>query len=376
MKKLAVSSVFVAANLIASFLIVMILVRYVPTQERADFFLFQTVFFPLTALLSQTKILQIFRGAKISKVEILVDVAAFLLAAVLLSLIGFGRYESFEIICFALSIPITYRTASGFAALQRHSKSRFAWGWPVVSALLRVASCVVLLGFNVSIVFLVSALIGLFVSLLANARTPREGSEQEPSGQAEQAFFSTLFFFAVSSFAFQWDRILLGQLGMDALIITSGICLVWVLSPVSAIFATIYRARAKEIFQDRNPAENQRVFLRYSGQFLAVTAVFACVLAIAWGPLNRIAFPFADIPVILPIILVGAVALDRIGNLRLFSFATSGARYRWVGGAKLVVIILGVIAVSLSGRDVSLIFVYATYLMVSVVYCILAWRLT
>jgi len=128
MKKLAISSIFVASNLVASFLIVMILVRYSATEDRAAFFLFQTIFFP------------------------------------------YGRYQFFEIICFALSIPITYRTVAGFAAVQRNSDSSIAWVWPMASAIGRVVMCLILIGSNTSIVFLLSAAVGLAVSMLANMK--------------------------------------------------------------------------------------------------------------------------------------------------------------------------------------------------------------
>ena len=376
MKKLAISSIFVASNLLASFLIVIILVRFAETQERADFFLFQTVFFPLTALLSQTKILQIFRGDEASKMERLIDVATFALAAGLLFLIGYDRYAPLDIFCFALSIPITYRTASNFAALQRNSKSGIAWIWPLISATARVLMCLLLLGQTISVVFLASAVVGLVVSSAVVWNMERKATPQEAAPKREQAFFATLFFFAISSFAFQWDRILLGQLELDALIVTSGICLAWVLSPVSALFATLYRARALEIFSDAEAATKRRMFKRTTTQFAGATMAFAAVLLVAWTPLNAIAFPFADIPVILPIILIFAVMFDRIGNLRLFSFAASGAKYRQIGLAKLATILIGVIGVWSISAEISLTLIYGVYLGISLIYCALVWRLT
>lgn len=375
MKKLAISSIFVASNLVASFLIVMILVRYSATEDRAAFFLFQTIFFPMTALLAQTKILQIFRGADAASVEKLIDVGVFLLACGLLFLVGYGRYQFFEIICFALSIPITYRTVAGFAAVQRNSDSSIAWVWPMASAIGRVVMCLILIGSNTSIVFLLSAAVGLAVSMLANMKLKAKPITTQVSDKREQAFFATLFFFAVSSFAFQWDRILLGQMGKDELLVISGVCLVWVLSPVSAIFATIYRARALEIFSDTELDVKRRIFLRYTGQFVAATLGFAVILGLIWTPVNKLAFPFLDAPVILPLILVFAVMFDRIGNLRLFSFAGSGKQYRIIGIAKLATLSLGIGAVGFAGQGVSLTTIYMVYLAVSVLYCALVWKL-
>ncbi|PHQ81430.1 MAG: hypothetical protein COB65_10170, partial [Thalassobium sp.] len=189
-----------------------------------------------------------------------------------------------------------------------------------------------------------------------------------PAQRAE--LFWLLAFFAITGFTFQWDRYLLSTLDLQSLIIISGVCMTWVLGPISTLFAVIYRADARQIFARDREAFDRRGFLRRAGLFCGAVLGYAALVAMLWTPLNAVAFPRVQASVALPLILIVGVMLDRVGLLFLY-MSNAVANYRAAFIAK-AVIMTAAICLSLFGPwDISLMLVFMTYALSALVFAVL-----
>jgi hypothetical protein len=140
----------------------------------------------------------------------------------------------------------------------------------------------------------------------------------------------------------------------------------WMLSPLSAIFATLYRADARAIFLD-GVAFRYGVYLRRGGTFLALAICYVAATVALWEPLNELLFPFFEGPRVWPLLLGAAIVLDRLGHLAVF-VANSPPVYRAANAVKLTLIGLGVWIVLMSGSGLTLTTVYGLYLALGVAY--------
>jgi hypothetical protein len=166
-------------------------------------------------------------------------------------------------------------------------------------------------------------------------------------------------FFVGASFTFQWERMVFARIGQEELIAISGVCMTWMLSPLSAIFATLYRADARAIFLEGG-AFRYGIYIRRGGVFLALAISYVAATVVLWQPLNGLLFPFFEGPRIWPLLLGAAIILDRLGHLAVF-VANSPTIYRGASAAKLTLIGLGVWMVLASGGELTLTTVYGVY---------------
>lgn len=369
MIRLATSAIYVGANLIVSLLIVVLIVRTSTPSQGAQFFLFQAVFFPVNALISQFRMQLRFRQTALGRLDFLLDIAALVLGVLLLRMVGAGMISWPDTLLFALAIPLSYRGATALAGLQ-FDKTGVAHALvPMLTALVRLGVAFVLLPYGAPIAFLGGALAFATVPAVAALWSAAPATATAVPAQRAELFW-LLAFFAITGFTFQWDRYLLSTLDLQSLIIISGVCMTWVLGPISTLFAVIYRADARQIFARDREAFDRRGFLRRAGLFCGAVLGYAALVAMLWTPLNAVAFPRVQASVALPLILIVGVMLDRVGLLFLY-MSNAVANYRAAFIAK-AVIMTAAICLSLFGPwDISLMLVFVTYALSALVFAVL-----
>ncbi|WP_377509526.1 hypothetical protein [Octadecabacter sp. R77987] len=360
MTRLAVSAVYVAANLIASLIIVVLIVRSGDEPQAAQFFLFQAVFFPLTALLSQFRMQLRFRMTHIGRGDATLDIAAFVLGVALLRLIGAGMIPWFDTLLYALAIPLTFRGTTTLAGLQFDRSGIAHAAVPALTAVSRLGMVWLLLQFGGPVAFLGGSVLFAVVPAIA-ARWSGVAQARPPAFvPARGELVWLLAFFAVTGFTFQWDRYMLSHLDLQTMIIVSGVCATWVLSPISTLFAVIYRADARAIFDRERRAFDTAGFVRRVFLFCGAGLAYGVFVLVAWQPLNAVAFPAVNAPVILPSILIGAVMCDRIGLL--FLYMTNRVQgYRLAFVAKLVLVAVAAALCLFGPWEISLMVLYIAY---------------
>ncbi|WP_112321581.1 hypothetical protein [Oceanibium sediminis] len=366
MKRIVISAIYVGSGFAASLAVIALITRFALPDERVGFFLFQAVFFPLTSLLGQVRILSTYRALSLGRLSFGIDVLVVLLALAALFVFGNGRFGALEAVLYAGSIPLTYHASALLAAAQFRGGGLRGAHLPILAGAAKVIVCAVALDFGPAGAFFLAAAAFLAVPLALARRT-----EAASAGRANDRLISggeilALMGFAfVSGISFQWDRVVFAQIGSDALIVVTGVCMTWALSPLSMIFATLYRADARKIFASDSTSFDLRRWGRQAAVFVVLSAVYAAFTYVAWRPVNAAVFPFFEGPVIWPLILMAAIVLDRLGHLAVYS--TPGGGYGHIAMIKPIIMAVAITLASLS-HDVSLLGVYVLYLLSAALY--------
>ncbi len=385
MSRLLLSGVYVGASFGASILIVVLIVRDASEAERAAFFLYQAVYFPLFTLLSQSKMLMMFRADGQRQGVLAIDFGAFVLALIALAALGrTGYFEPLDILLYSAALPLSFWGTTGLAQIQYDASSRLSPIIPILTAFARVSACcgAIALGWTPAVSFLAAAL-AWYVVPAAGQRllrqrvqvSVREMRNSHPTSARD--WVPVLFFVGVGSLSFQWDRLLYSQIPAPELIATTGALMTWALSPVSTFFATIFRADARDIFSNPNrhqTAFDTRGYLRRVMIFAGGAALYAACVGAFWIPLNALAFPFLEAPVWWFWLLVTAIVLDRAGHMLVYTCNASHV-YRRAALVKVTLITAAVFAYLHSGND-GIALAYSLYTAVAGAYLVilLRWR--
>jgi hypothetical protein len=350
MRKIASSAIYVGAGFASAFVIVVLITGHVGAADRAAFFVFQTVFFPLNTFLSQSRILLRYQGARAGARGLWVDGAALVAGFVALQILLSGAYGLGEQALLAVSILLNYRGAAKMAEVQLDAPGPVWLAVPVLTGLSRVAICAggLALGWGAALSFAAAGLVFFILPLLAHhglkTRAARPAAQGVEAGWRHQ--LGMLSFFMVTALFFQWDRALLNGAGATTLVTASGVYFAWVLSPISLIFATLYRADAQKVFAGVGVAPlRQPVFVRKLGQLVLGAGAYLGLLMLLWTPLNGLMFPFFEGSRIWALVLGLAVVIDRAGLLAVF-VAGQGRGFSglWMGKAALMVAGIGAAA--------------------------------
>lgn len=376
MKRLAVSAVYVGANLVASLAIIVLIARTTDDDGRTGFFLFQALFFPLTTLLSQSQMLVRFRNVAFGKLGLVTDAVTFAVMLAGLMALGPGLFSCGEAALYAATVPLTCRGTTVTAGVQfEETRAVFALV-PVATAVVRLLACVAALPLGPAAAFFAGSLAYLLVPLGVELHRRRARGEPHRGVVSLSDTMTFFAFFVGASFTFQWERMVFARIGQEELIAISGVCMTWMLSPLSAIFATLYRADARAIFLN-GVGFRFGVYLRRGGIFLALAICYVAATVVFWEPLNELLFPFFQGPAVWPLLLGAAIILDRLGHLAVF-VANSLPIYRGANAVKLTLIGLGVWIVLTLGSGLTLTMIYGLYLALGIAYAfgvlgLIAW---
>jgi hypothetical protein len=374
MKRLSISANYIGSSIIASLLVVVAITNNVSEDARTAFFIFQAVLFPLIALLGQTKILMMYKGQTIGRLDFIIDILVCVMAFFALKVIGRDYFDLTDLVLYSVAIPLTYRLNIKLAEIQQ-SKADWVYAYvPILVGVVRVGAIFTADTERASVLFLLSAGFAFLVAYILGILLKSGAGTKQPDHAQKSHLFAILVFFIISSFTFQWDRYVLSFFNLEDFIVASGITMLWVLSPVSAIYSIIYRAEASGMFVGKSAEAQYEIFKNNMNRFLILIGTYSVFLVILWYPLNRLAFPYFEAPLYLPLILVLAISLDRLGYFVLFILVKPSS-YLKFAIMKLFAILCGVAFAVFLGDRLTLLAVFLIYLFVSIAHFTVGWRL-
>lgn len=336
--------------MLASLVIVSIITRSIEADERALFFLFQAVFFPITTLLSQTRTYLVYRDVDATSVNRVLQVSSVAVAFGVLVLTASGVADYKSLAFYSLSIPLSYLAAATLAKLQHlhGSNAKLAFINILVGAL-RVgvvyflisavgASETFLLG---SVLFFASS--KMVEKVLGPTETPASRAVLSSGSWGETV--SLFVFFIAGSVAFQWDKMYFSAVGASELLISAGVYSAFMLSPISILYATLTRADSAQIFSGGERQSRDKLFWKLATIFSAGSILYLAVFYVFWEQLRSFLFPFFEGGGTVALALGGAVVLDRLGNLRIV-LANKIKLYRFYGVTKLLLVLFALTLLS------------------------------
>lgn len=379
LESLAASSAYTGASFLASLGPIILIGRIIDVDTRAAFFLFLAIFSPLTTVLAQKHLLAIYQGKAGGRLGLLLEEAALFMVAIALVFTGTQHQFSFTESLVLTSTVFTHIyavTATG--AVQHGTGNKSFWaGWAVAMAGVRIAVTWLALPYGPVVAFaagsyayMIASRTLKFIALRHHARTTGESAEEGRSDPWRDRV-ATLLFIVISALTFQVDKYVLNGVGMPEAVANSGAITMLMLSPISMVFATIYRQRTRALFDpDKHPRAKLPVIGRIAGQFLGIIAVYFALLALTWQGPVLLAFPFLSEPFGIGAILGVAILIDRMGTL--FVFAAQSAFLNMVTVCYKTCVLAGILLASRSLASEDLLFsLYAFYALGSVGYVFL-----
>ena len=318
--RILISGIFVGSNFLASFIVILIIVNSNSLELQSEFFLFQSLFFPLITAVAQLNILRNYRTGE-NGYSFRLDLTIILIFSVLFLLLrGDGNVVS--TLFYALSVPLSVRASVMQAEAQFIIQRAYVITIPIIAAVVRVAFVYLLKDdLEPSRLFFINAF-SLVVLVWVAYTFLKKNLRDIPVLKKAKDSFNPTFMFAfimISSLFFQWDRYIFSLADQKTLIVQSGIYITLVLPPISMLFAMIFRGNATQIFRGQGGKNRTRMILM-SGTLFAIPAIiYAVLLGLLWGYVPLL-FPDATGMSPYPaIIMIIALILERLGNLIVYS---------------------------------------------------------
>ena len=372
--RMLISGIFVGSNFLASFLVIVLIVNSNGLELQSEFFLFQSLFFPLITAVAQLNILRNYRtgesgnSLKIDLVIILIFSALFLMLR--------GNADIVSILLYAMSVPLAVRASVMQAEAQFVIQRAYVIIIPIIAAIIRVAFVYLLKDdLEPSRLFFINSF-SLLVLVWASYAFLKINLKGIPVLKKAKDTFNPVLMFAfimISSLFFQWDRYIFSLADQKILIVQSGIYITLVLPPISMLFAMIFRGNATQIFRGQGDGDRTRMILM-SGTLFAIPAlIYAAILGLLWGYIPLIFPDAAGMSPYPAIIMIFALILERLGNL--FVYSVKGQAHLF--GAtfvKLLCLLIAVLStIFLFTHNIEV--MYYHYLIASLVFFIACWRL-
>lgn len=326
---LAASSLFTCASFAASLLAIVLVVRDISIEDRAGLFLFLALYGPITTIMAQRYLLSIYQSRARRKVDGVIElvlVATLTVAAVWFAVSPyFHWFEIAGLITVIFSQTFASKTAG---AIQHRSRNSLLWAGLVFSAGLgRILTTWALLGYGPVLAFVAGAYVYALGLITINAIFSRglaaeqERAESGPSRtEGWRDRIAEISFFVAGALLFQADKYALNAEGRLVDLAQSGAMTTLLLSPLSILFATLYRSKTHALFspettwRDKLPLQ-----LKIAAAFVAGAAAYVLILQSAWLHPAKFLFPFLTQPAGAYLALAAAIICDRLISLATFS---------------------------------------------------------
>lgn len=364
-RRLLISAIFVGSGIVASFAVTVLLVGNATETDRAGFFLFLAVYLPVLVTFGQSYTVLRYRRASAGRAGLALDLAVFASVAAALVLIGGRLIDPVTATLYAASVPFGYRANTRLAALQFETDSWTFAICPVLSGLVRILAALLAGWAGPAGAFLAGNILALVATLMwrSPAQTERPGGLRV----APVSHLGTLLFYAVmASVTFQWDRVYLSLMDRPELIASAGVCIVWMLSPISALYAVLSRAAAPGLFAG-TPGGSRDFPWRLATAFVGASALYAAVAVTLWTPLNAVFFPFSEAPAGIAALLAIAVTLDR-GAMLVILVNNRVRLYGLAAAAKTVLLAAAAVFLLSRSADTSLGLIFSTHVAIAAAY--------
>lgn len=320
LSRMLISGIFIGSNFLASFLVILLIVNSNTLELQSEFFIFQSLFFPMITAVSQLNIIRNYRTSEKGN-SLKIDAIVVLIFAVLFQLLY--RESSFIATCFyALSLPLTVRASVMLAEAQFSIKKASVVLIPIISALVRVILVYTFrenlkpsVLFFINSVSLATLVWVLYIILKRNLLNISDVRNSKDSFNPKLMFA----FLIISSLFFQWDRYIFSLADKKNLIVQSGIYFTLVLPPISMLFAVIFRGNATQIFRESTSLDRNQTILLSGALFAIPALLYAVTLTLFWGFIPLLFKDAAGMSVVPAIILIFALIFERLGNLIIYS---------------------------------------------------------
>jgi Flp pilus assembly pilin Flp len=331
------SASYTATSFIASFVSVAIIAGGLPTAERAALFLFLALYSPLATVMSQRKLLSIYQnrvsGSGATAIE---ETVLFVATAAIVMAATWHYYGPLEAVVLASTVFCQIHSATAAGAIQHRSGNALGWSIAVLAAAaVRIGATWLGLDYGPVIAFAAGSYAFLLAMVTLQALTRRKAGKLpvEPDGAATadaapEAWYErmvTFVFFSVAAVTFQIDKYALDGAGRTAEVAESGALTMLLLSPISLLFATLYRTRTRSLFSGDLPLHAKMpVVGTIAAQFVAGVVLYLAIVLAPWPGVVGLAFPFVQAPTAAFLVFALAIVADRLGTLLVF--ATGGWR--------------------------------------------------
>jgi len=320
LSRMLISGIFVGSNFLASFLVIILIVNSHDLELQSEFFLFQSLFFPMITALAQLNILRNYRTGE-SGNSLRLDFVVILCFSVLFLLLR-SDGPLISTLFYALSVPLSVRASVMLAEAQFNIQRAFVVIIPIAPALVRVALVYVLKDdFEPSRLFFINAMSLLGLVWCCYAFLKKKSPDVTKLKKAKDSFSPIMMFafIIITSVFFQWDRYIFSLADQKKLIVQSGIYITLVLPPISMLFAMIFRGNAMQIFRG-NGDENRTKMIIQSGTLFVIPAlIYAATLGLLWDYIPLLFPDAAGMSRYPAIIMIFALIFERLGNLVVYS---------------------------------------------------------
>jgi hypothetical protein len=372
------SASYTAASFIASFVSVAIIVGGLPTDQRAALFLFLALYSPLATVMSQRKLLSIYQdrpsGRRVTAIE---ETVLFAATVAVVMAATWHYYGPIEAVVLASTVFCQIHSATSAGSIQHRSGNALSWSIAVLAiAAVRIAATWFTLGYGPVIAFATGSYTYLLAMLVLRTLARHKGGELpvEPGGAAvarerPEAWYervATFAFFSMAAVTFQIDKYALDGAGRTAQVAESGALTMLLLSPISLLFATLYRTRTRTIFSGDLPLRAKMPLVAaIAAQFVAGVILYLAIVLAPWPGVVGLTFPFVRAPSAAFLVFALAIVADRLGTLLVFATGSwrpylasavfkvaalalvyAGIRF-WMGSQTLTVVYLAYLAAAL-----------------------------
>lgn len=383
---IAVSAAYTGGSFVASFGTVAIIVRDIDSTQRAGFFLFLAIFSPFITVLSQRNLLSIYEGAE-GSIRSRISMEVLVFALTVLTLLAFANrfFTLAESVILATTVLSQLHAVGAQARVQHESGNRARWAWAtILIAVLRITVSWAVLPLGPVLAFAAGCYAYLFASLALPwfaLRRRHAAERQKPAvpavGEWRKQIALTLFF-AVGAVVYQVDKFALQQDVRADDIANSGALTMLALSPLSLIFATVYRSQTNSIFDSSKPGRQKiQLILRIILTYFSISIAYSSFLFLAWGAVRQHIFPFLGIGYAHFAIFALAIFIDKSSSL--FQFTGRGRLiYDASTAFKILLTIALYFLIRIAMPSISLLTIFSLYASISIVHfiliAILFWR--
>jgi len=372
--RLLISGVFVGSNFLASFLVIVLIINSNGLELQSEFFLFQSLFFPMITAVAQLNILRNYRTGE-SGNSLKIDLVIILIFSTLFLLLrGDGNVTS--TLLYALSVPLSVRASVMQAEAQFIIQRVYVIVIPIIAALVRVAFVYLLKDdLEPSRLFFINAF-SLLILVWASYAFLKINLRDIPVLKKAKDTFNPALMFAfimISSLFFQWDRYIFSLTDQKTMIVQSGIYITLVLPPISMLFAMVFRGNATQIFRGEGGSNRTRMIIMSGTLFTIPALIYAVILGVLWGYVPLLFPDAAGMSPYPAIIMILALIFERLGNLIVYSLK---GQVHLVGAtiSKSLCLLAAVLStILLFTHNIET--MYYHYLIASLVFFIVSWSL-
>ncbi len=371
LSRMLISGIFVGSNFLASFLVIVLIVNSNGLDLQSEFFLFQSLFFPMITALAQLNILRNYRTGE-SGNSLRVDIIIIITFSILFLLLrGDGPFIS--TLFYALSVPITVRASVMLAEAQFNIQRALVILIPLTPAFVRVALVYLLKeDLEPSRLFFINACSLLGLVWVSYACLKKKSLNISALKKARDSFNPMLMFafIIISSLFFQWDRYIFSFADQKSLIVQSGIYITLILPPISMLFAMIFRGNALQIFRGNSDDNRTKMIVLSATLFVIPALLYATLLGCLWNYVPLIFPDAAGMSRSPAIILILALILERLGNLIVYS-VKGQSHMRGATIVKLVCLLVAVLStIFMFAHNIQI--MYNHYLIASLVFFVVS----